>query len=225
MTIFKSKWLISSILIFMMISTTFILTYAYYVNQQTKGILLDSGSFEVTVLAAFDDVEITLNSPYYDVASQIILVNAYDPNSANYIGKLTISVEIRPEIAARLRIQVQDEWELTRTFLDEEGNPTFPVSESVYQTEKNAGYYPFSLLKTSSSFIPIYGSDGYAYLDEVMLKNTLYHFDIIAGGDPYPVRTNDLYIETCMVRLGLIIDVIQANRYMELWGLEETFYN
>jgi len=102
--------------------------------------------------------------------------------------------------------------------------PTVPVRESVYHTEKNAGYYPFSLLKTSSSFQPIYRFDGYAYMNEVLNKNTLYHYEVIIGGDPYPVRSNDLYIETCTVRLGLIIDVIQANRYVELWGLEEIFY-
>ena len=219
----NKRFIVFFLMLIIMVSTT-ILTYAYYTNQQTKGILLYSGSFEIQVLASFDGVEITSSSPYYDSLNQVILINADDPTSINYIGKLNISIEIIPEIAARMRIQVQDEWELTRTVLDEEGMPTVPVSEAVYHTQKSAGYYPFSLLKTSSTFLPIFSSDGYAYFNEVMKKNTLYHYDVIIGGDSYPVRTNDLYVETCKVRLGLIVDVIQANRYVELWGLEETFY-
>ncbi|HBG33315.1 MAG: hypothetical protein A2084_03510 [Tenericutes bacterium GWC2_39_45] len=225
MTFLKSNWILITVLFSILFLTTCTLTYAYYVNQESRGIVLVSGSFEVSVLAYFDEDEITVESPYYEVENQVIVVNAFDETSQNYIGKLKISIEIIPRITARMRIQLQDEWLLTRTFLDENGLPTVPVVESVYHTPKGEGYYPFSLLKTDSSFLPIYASDSYAYIDEVLNKNTLYRYDVIIGGDPYPVRSNYYYTETCMVRLGLIIDVIQANRFQELWGLEETFYN
>lgn len=225
MTIYKSRWSIALSVYIIMFLSTCALTYAYYVNQKTRGIIFDSGSFDITVLASFDDIEITANSPYYDVQNQVILVNADDPTSINYIGKLNISIELIPEVAARMRIQIQDEWQLTRTFYALDGTPTTPVTESIYHTQKGEGYYPFSLLKTSVAFQPIYESDAYAYIDEVLKKNTLYRYDVIIGGDPYPVRNNNYYTETCTVRLGLIIDVIQANRFQELWGLDETFYN
>src|SRR3989339_208710 len=116
MTIYKSRWSIALTVYIIMFLSTCALTYAYYVNQQTRGIIFDSGSFDITVLASFDDIEITANSPYYDVQNQVILVNADDPTSINYIGKLNISIELIPEVAARMRIQIQDEWLLTRTF-------------------------------------------------------------------------------------------------------------
>jgi len=225
MRILKSKLFIALSIYVVLFLSTLILTYAYYVNQQTRGIIMDSGSFGITVLASFDEVEITENSPYYDAVDQVILVNAYDETSINYIGKLNISIEVIPEVAARMRLQIQDEWQLTRTFFDENGVPTIPVVESVYHSPSGVGYYPFSSLKTSGTFLPIYGSDSYAYIDEVMNKNKLYRYDVIQGGDSYPVRSNDIYVETCIVRLGLVIDVIQANRYVELWGLDTTFFN
>lgn len=222
---YKSKYSIALFIYIILFLSTFTLTYAYFVNQQTRGITFDSGSFDIRVFASFDNIEITADSPYYDIQNKVILVNADDSTSLNYIGKLNITIEIIPEVAARMRIQIQDEWQLTRTFHAPDGTTTTPVTESVYNTQKGEGYYPFSLLKTSIDFQPIYESDAYAYIDEVLKKNTLYRYDVIIGGDPYPVRSNYYYTETCAVRLGLIIDVIQANRFQELWGLDETFYN
>jgi len=221
----KPNLLIVSILFITLFLSTSIATYAYFVNLQSRGILIESGSFDVIVHAYFDEEEITESNPYYDIESQTILVNAYDETSINYIQKFKLSIEIIPVITARMRIQIQDEWQLTRTFLALDGTPMVPVTESVYHTAKQEGYYPFSLLKTPVTFQPIYQSDGYAYINELLIKNQTYRFDVIVGGDPYPVRANHLYIETCVVKLGMMIEVIQANRFEELWGLDETFFN
>jgi hypothetical protein len=221
----KNKWVIITILYLVLLISSFAMTYAYYVSQKEYGITLQSGEFEVEVFISFNDNVILVDSPHYNQAKNVVLVNSYDPESENYIGKLKISVLITPAVAARVRFKIMDEWELTRTYLDQ--NPEYPVDpvvESIYHTAKDETYYPFSLLKVDPTFDAKFDLDSYAYYNEVLKSGKSQMIHLINGGDQFLVRSNNIFEETVYIKLGFLIEVIQANRIAELWGIDHLFY-
>jgi hypothetical protein len=221
----NNKWVIITILYLILLISSFAITYAYYVSQKAYGITLQTGEFEVEIFISFDNNAILIDSPYYDQEKNVVLVNSYDSNSENYIGKLKISVLITPAVAARVRFKIMDEWELTRTYLDQ--NPEYPVDpvvESIYHTAKDETYYPFSLLKVDPTFDVKFDLDSYAYLNDVLQHGKPRMIHLIDGGDRFLVRSNNIFEETVYIKLGFLIEVVQANRIVELWGIDQTFY-
>ena len=127
--------LVTYVLIFMISIVTL---FAYFQIQEEHGITITSGEFDIELYASFNDEVIDINSPYYDSDKGIIIVNAFDPLSENYIGHLKVDIVITSKIAARARIKLNDEWELTREYLDQ--NPEYPIDpvvENVYHTVKD----------------------------------------------------------------------------------------
>ena len=61
---------------------------------------------------SFDNLEVGLNSPYYDQVKKIIIIDGAKTTAPNYIGKLNISLSVKSNIAARFRIKIQDEWQI-----------------------------------------------------------------------------------------------------------------
>ncbi|MCR3905616.1 MAG: hypothetical protein NUK62_01115 [Tenericutes bacterium] len=221
----KTRLMTLSLVLILVLSSSLLVVYAYFVKKQDHGIIVATGEFTVEIFASFNDVVVNTESPYYDAQKNIIIVNAYDQLSENYIGNLKIDIGITPEVAARVRIKLQDEWELTRIYLDQ--NPEYPIDpviENVYHTPKGSGYYPFSLLKINPTFNGIYDLQGYTYINQIIPKNqtTMIHF--IDSGDRYPARTNEVFYEMCYVYIDLIVDVVQANRFVEKWGIEPDFF-
>ncbi len=221
-----SRRLLWIILLLMTVVSTSLYAYAYFENNQDYGFGIETGEFEVTAYIYFNDVAIDINSPYYDAINDVILINAYDEESENYIGNLKIDIVVNPNLAARVRIKLLDEWKLTRTYtiLNEE-DPIDPLVEVIYHTAKSNLYHPFSLLKVGTDYQPIYDTLGYAYLTETLTKNEDTTIHLIDGGDGYQTRENEIYYETCYVYLRFSVEVIQANRFAELWSLEADFFD
>ncbi len=217
---------LSIVSLFLAINASMLFAYAYFENQSNYGFDYSIGDIEVTAYISFDGTYIDTSSPYYDYDNHSIIINADDPLSENYIGNLSVDIQINPNVVARARIKVLDEWELTRTYTDAgELYPIDPVVETVYLSNQDASYHPYSLFLMGDGYHPIYDDQGYGYLSEVLNKNVTTTIHLIDGGSMYPVKHNDIYSESCSVHLKLVVDVIQANRFPELWGLDSTFFS
>lgn len=225
-TLLIHKRLIILIIAVLAALSTSLYAYAYFENSQDYGFVIETGEFEVTAYISFDDTEIDINSPYYDAVNDALIINAYDENSENYIGKLKVDFVINPNIAARVRIKLLDEWELTRTYaIQNEEEPVDPLVQIIYHTAKSEVYHPFSLFKVGSGYNPIYDNEGYGYIEGILNKNEEKIIHFIDGGDGYSTRENEIYSETCFVHLRFTINVVQANRFAELWSLDTDFFD
>jgi hypothetical protein len=206
---------------------TIVATYAYFQIEEDHGITITTGDFEVEMFVYFDGDLVTFNSPYYDREKGVVIVNAYDENSNNYIEDLDIYISINPVVAARYRFKIQQEWELQRYYLNQSaGNEIDPVLQAVYFENLGSNYYPFSQLKFESSYTPLFDQEGYIYDANIVEKNTsdvLYH--IIDGGDAYDTRTNDAIDEMCYLYFDIDFEIVQANRFSEVWGIDSSFYD
>lgn len=221
----QKRFIVIVILLLTVISTS-LYAYAYFENNQDYGFVIETGEFEVTAYISFSETVIDINSPYYDAINEVIIVNAYDETSENFIGNLKVDIVITPNISARARIQLLDEWELTRTYqIFNEEEPIESLVQTVYHTAKSEAYHPFSLLKVGTGYAPVYDNNGYAYLTEVLNKNEETIIHLIDGGDAYLTRENEIYSETCFVHLRFTVDVVQANRFVELWSLNTDFFD
>ncbi|MBN2300726.1 MAG: hypothetical protein JXC31_06015 [Acholeplasmataceae bacterium] len=200
--------------------------YAYFENTNQYGFAIEAGDATITAFVSFDGVYVDLNSPYYNVEQNTIIVNPYDESSLNYIKDLKIDIEVTPNIASRVRIKLLDEWELTRTYHDiDQQYPIEPIVETIYHTIKDDSFHPFSLLKLGNGYMPIYDDQGYGYLTDVLTLNQTTTIHLIEGGEQYLVKSNNIYSETCELQLRFLIDVVQANRFPEIWNLDSDFFD
>ncbi|GEM_PF-550344 len=222
----KSRMYLSLVIFVLVFATTFVIVYAYFQVQEQRGIVIETGDFEVEMFISFGSTAITINSPYYDRETGNVLINASDPLSDNYVGNLNISFLVESIVASRFRIKLQEEWTLTRHYLDQ--NPLYPIPdvvEVVYHSNQGSGYYPFSLLKLAPSYAALYDLQGYAYSPTIIPKGNPTIIYFIQGGDPHPVRVNEVFVETCSLHLDLIVDVVQANRFAEVWQIDPNFFS
>lgn len=225
MTIDKFRFWISLTSIILVILLTFMAIYAYFQIQEEHGIFISSSEFEAEILASFDGNVVNLESEYYDFDKQKIVVNMFDENADNYVGKLKIDVIVKPVIAARLRVKIKQETELIRYYIDQNPeNPIPPLKEAVYHSDQGYPYYPFSPLKFDPTFTIKQNDDGYMYYDQMVSKGNEITIPIIEYGDPYTIRVNSVLYEECYMYIDIELDIVQANRFAEVWGISETFY-
>lgn len=216
--------IIMSILVFAMAGI--VVAYGYFQVTETQGIDVSTGEFDIELVVKFDGQIVTTDSPYYDKDLKKIIVNAFDDTADNYIGDLTIDLVVRPEVAARMRFKVQQEWELQRYYKDQDPlNPIDPIFETVYHSEKTSDYYPYSLLKWASGMSVKSEQDGMIYYTEVIPSSETITIPIIDGGDSYTVRSNTVLYEECYVYIDLFIDLVQANRFAEVWEIDSTYFD
>ncbi len=212
------------VIIFMVALVT---TYAYFQTTEDHGIIISAGEFEVEMFVYFGEDIVTINSPFYDQETGVITVNAFNPYSNNYVEDLQVYLSITPIVAARYRFKIQQEWVLERYYLDQsEGNEIPPLFQTLYFDKTNAPYYPFSPLKFASGFSAIVDDQGFVYGANIVQRSSvpaMYH--LIDSGDSYPVRSNDAYVEECYLYLDMYLEIVQANRAVDVWELSEDFFN
>ncbi len=227
MSIVNRYRLISSIISFVLIFAISMITlFAYFQIQEDHGIIITSGEFEVELLVYFNDQVVDLESEYYDHDKQKIVANMYDEQAHNYIGNMKIDIRVKPVIAARIRVKIRQETELIRYYIDQNpDNPIPPLREAVYHSDKGFPYYPFSLLKFDEDFTVKNNDDGFLYYDQIIGKNSKITIPVISSGDPYTVRSNSVLYEECYLYFDIKLDIVQANRFSEVWGIEDTFFN
>lgn len=212
-----------SIMLLTMVSV--IISYAYFQVNETHGITISVGEFDVEFVVKFNDVTVTVDSPYYNENGKIV-ANAFDELADNYIGNMTIDLVITPEVAARMRFKIQQEWELQRYYIDQDPEyPIDPVFESIYHAPKASEYYPFSLMLWADGISVSHEQNGMIYYMDIIPSSTETIIPIIDGGTNYTVRTNSVLYEECYVYFDLYLDIVQANRFAEVWGIDPAYFN
>ena len=67
--------------------------------------------------------------------------------------------------------------------------------------------------------------EGYTYVNHIIPKNETTIINFIDGGDAYPVKNNEVFYEMVYVHVDLIVDIVQANRFVERWGIDPAFFS
>jgi len=193
--------------------------YAWFEMQNSHQIDLETGIFEVDIDILLDDVPITGLESFYDPTNYLLELNAFNPLAANYIDRLKVVMTVTAHTTARLRFRVQDEWRLIRYFTTG-GTPTTIVLP--YDTLAEAiSAYPFNV--NSSFFSNL--EDPYFYYDGLLEKDETLTFTLIDGGLPYTVRSTENYYEEVYIRFQVFLDVVQANRIVEVWNVNADLFD
>jgi len=211
----KPKRMIIFILIGILLSVGGV--FAWFEYEEIRTIFVSPGEFEATLQIYFDETLVTSGSPYYDALSQLLTVNAFDSDAPNYIGKLKVTVEITVHNASRFRFRMLDEWLLTRYFTG--GNQISLVIPNELRTT-GVDVNPYGVHPSFRTR----DNDSHLYFDGIIGKNETLTLTLIDGGTPYPVRTTDTYYEEVHIMFQVIIDVVQANRFPQVWNIESDYF-
>lgn len=138
-----------------------------------------------------------------------VIGNLKEPGeTGKYIENLTASISFIPEVAAYLRMKINDSWELTRTYAS--GRVSVEI---IYKETKNNFVLADDWYYDENT--------NYIYYQKYILKSTekvLIPF-IVAG---VGIDTGDSirYTDDYRVIVDFVCDVVQANRFQEIWGID-----
>lgn len=195
-------------------------TYAYFNKDETHQINLNIGVAFMDTEIAFDGIPIDSSSPYYDTDNELIIINASDPESENAISKLSVNITITPEYASRIRIKLKESYIKERRYL----STGETLTETMAVTENRVGFHPFSYLMYGDTYQMTLGDEGYQYYPDILNENSQLVLPIISGGLTVYGRSNTQFVETIILRLQITIEVVQANRYQEIWGIDGSIF-
>lgn len=194
------------------------LTFAWIEYVEVVPITIHPGDYEITIHVYLDEIEVTSANPYYDAATGLLTLNAFDEAADNYIGKLRISATVHTHNASRVRFRLFDQWELRRIFFV--GGETRNVVPYSLIAEGN----PASPYQTHPDFFRK-GDDAYYYFDGLLGKNQTLSWDLIDGAEGFDVRTTLNYTEEVYVSLQVQVEIVQANRIVKVWGLDPDWFD
>jgi hypothetical protein len=219
--LFKSVFFSSFIIVFLCF-VVISLAFSWLKRDNSSTFHFQSGEYDVSIEATLNDAIINESSPFYDSLKQVIILDGAELTSDNFLGKLDVSLTITVAHSSRFRIKIQDEWQLKRTYYES----GFTILEAVYfqdaETIPGNEHFPFTILNISNF---IYDSNsGYLYYNSILEKDQTYVIDFISGGLPQYARTTADYYEECTVFLDFALDVVQANRFSEVWGISINFF-
>jgi len=195
--------------------------YAWFEMQNSHQIDLETGVFEVDIdILFFNGVTYEpIDMIHYDSTTNLLELNAFNENEDNYINKLRVVMSVTAHTTARLRFRVQDEWRLIRTYYAG-GTPTTIVLP--YETlAGEISAYPFNV---NSSFFSNH-EDPYFYYDGLLEKDETLEMILIDGGLPYAVHSTENYYEEVYIRFQVFLDVVQANRIVEVWNVNADLFD
>ena len=150
------------------------------------------------------------------------VVSRLDENEKNddHINNLNISIKVKANIAGYLRVKVMDEWIVTKTYPQLQNKKVKEVIfiEREYEQNDNEVFFPFIL------------ADGWVY-DEVTeycyygniidTDNSEIEIPFITSGYNYKPKDSASFYEICTVNVSSIAEMVQANRFASLWGINE----
>ncbi|HNZ78077.1 MAG TPA: hypothetical protein PKG96_00530 [Bacilli bacterium] len=164
---------------------------------------------------------------YINGALKSIVLEQYEEESEYnpyFLDDFKVKIELTPDITSYLRIKVFDEWKVTRFYYSfnteqiysiyHEGDNIFPfhLTDEEWRVSGEVGY-------DSSWYYD--AETKYVYYTEPLEKGVLASLPFIFGGDAYLPRISRTYIDTCDLILNIKVEIVQANRFSQIWGIDE----
>ncbi len=209
------------ILLIMLVAVTSV-SYAFYLKENNYIVSLDRNDYLVDIKFTFNGIEADTLSPYYDLDKKAFKIDLFDIQAINYIENVGLSVDVNVPIASRMRFRINESYVLTRYYNNVDQTV---LEEVIYMTEKDETQHSFSLLKKGTFTNYILHTDRYYYVNDILQTNQTHVFDLINSGISYPVRDNILYYETCYLYVSFDIELIQVNRFSQVWGVDPIIFN
>lgn len=211
-----------SMFILVLVVFTITQTFAWVSLTNSKEGVLNFGDFKVIVSAQDKDTPLVMNQGVfklnglsqenYELAVPDIQSNYpdYIPSTDTYSADFNMNITITADIAGYMRIKLLDEWVVTRRYL----NFNRVKVEAVFRSGE--ALFPFELADGW-----VYDSQSnYCYYTKKIDKGTKkLNIPFIISGIPYEPKKSSAYAETCEVVFGTSIQVVQANRFQEIWGI------
>jgi hypothetical protein len=213
----KIKYSMLMLICFVIILTGSI--YAWFELTQTHDLDIEPGTFEISIEVYFDDIELTLIDDFeefYNTDTHILTINAFDVDEVNHINKLKVQISIQTHNSARVRIRVQEEWIVIRDYLA--GYQTTRIIPGNIMNDQII--QPFNI---HEDFFQVAGDPHY-YYDGIINQADNIDIVFINGGINRPKRITDTFTETIYVRFSIYVDVVQANRFAEVWNVSDSLF-
>ncbi len=188
------------------------ITNAIEIGKVEQGLEVYFEEDEATVLS-FSQIKNDTSGDYYDSESGLVIINAGDPTALNYIENLRVKIHLKPEVISAYRLLIKDEWVLTRTYKN-----SGVILEQAIMHDKTNNYISFNIVDSENYVVDPSSEMIYSTIQAPVSEES-YTIDFIDGGEEYGVRDNDIYSEICLIYLDIKLDIVQANRYKEVWQI------
>lgn len=203
-------------------TTKGIITKATIANETDLRVSIDADGLGFVVL----DNTITTDSSkgYTEInANEAITCSASEGKINNnniYLSQLGLNFTFTSEVAAYVRIHIQDAWKRTRVYSSTtkinyilkdqiDGVSPFTVQNDDWYFDAKTNY-----VYLKEKFMPIQNSDG-------TYQSTSYTFDVNEAYY-YNAISTSAYTEYIEVQVSFTVDIVQANRAYEKWGIDPS---
>ena len=201
---------------------------AYFEYLDEEEVLVTKNAFDP--IAAPNCYDSDKGLLYINGALKSIVLEQHE-NDTNYnphfLDDFKVQIELTPDITSYLRIKVFDEWQVTRFYYSFNTEQIY----SIYHEGDNI--FPFHLADEAWR---VSGEDGYnslwyydaetkyVYYTEPLAKGVKVSLPFIFGGDSYLPKISRTYIDTCDLTLNIKVEIVQANRFSQIWGIDAIPY-
>lgn len=189
------------------------------INKEGYKVVVDSSKQSILILNES-------KSTYTKLESNNIIcraTNGISNESDNYmyLNQLGIKVEVTTEIACYVRVHIQDAWIRTRQYATntqeryvtkdqiEGSSPFIQTGDNYYYNQNENTIY----LKTMIT--PEKDTNG-------NFKTSTYIFNVNEGYYYINTDSQTIYEDFIRVELSYSVDIVQANRVKEVWGLDPS---
>lgn len=134
-------------------------------------------------------------------------IKTSDENDSSYMQNLKVNVNINVKMKARIRILLEDEWILTKTYINKVDTKVIPTPSVI----------PYTF---ADNWVFDYTSNYAYYLLDLEDLNKDLSISCVTKGTFLETASTQFYRETCTVNLKIQVEVIQANRAISVWGID-----
>ena len=186
-----------------------------------KAIVVDADGLGFVILKELSDTD-KASLPRIDQASVICSATEEKQLSSQiYLNQLGFEFTFTNEVAAYARIHIQDAWTQIKQYSSTK-RETYSIKDQI------AGVSPFMISDTDWYYDE---ASNTAYLKTIILpvKDTdnnyishTYSFDVNQAYYYISTNKSSIYTEYMDVEVSFVVDLVQANRAYELWGIDPS---
>lgn len=186
-----------------------------------KAIVVDADGLGFVILKELSDTD-KASLPRIDQASVICSATEEKQSSSQiYLNQLGFEFTFTNEVAAYARIHIQDAWTQIKEYSSTK-RETYSIKDQI------AGVSPFMISDTDWYYDE---ASNTAYLKTIILpvKDTdnnyishTYSFDVNQAYYYISTNKSSIYTEYMDVEVSFVVDLVQANRAYELWGIDPS---